>query len=85
MKNKPHTIETMNECNKFLTERRENGWRVWQMQYQWNNPEGFHAWFMKHGEPDIEVVTHNEQVQEAIVNFNANHNRRLSRRFALAL
>lgn len=67
---KPYIIETMEKCNKFLEECRLRGYRVWQMQYRWNEPEGFHAWFHQAGNPDdIEIVTHNEQIQKAIVKF----------------
>jgi hypothetical protein len=68
--NTPYKIEAIEKCNKFLEECRQRGWKVWQMQYRWNRPEGFHAWFHKADEPDIEVITHNEAVQDAIVNFN---------------
>jgi hypothetical protein len=66
----PYKIETMEKCDKFLAECRQRGWKVWQMQYRWSAPEGFHAWFHKAWEPDIEVITHNGQVQDAIVAYN---------------
>jgi hypothetical protein len=68
-KNKSSRIETIEKCNEFLARCRANGWQLWQMQYRWNEPEGFHAWFMKPGEPDIEIITYNRKVQEAIVGF----------------
>ena len=71
MKNKLYKIDNMEKCTRFLDECRERRWQLWQMQYRYDDPEGFHAWFMKAGELDIEIVTHNEDVQEAIVNFNA--------------
>lgn len=66
---KPYRIETMEKCNKFLEECRQRGYTVWQMQYRWDEPEGFHAWFYKSGHEDIEVITHNKQIQQAIVKF----------------
>jgi len=60
----------MNKCTRFLDKLRAHGWTVWQMQYQAADPEGFHAWFQKSGEEDIEIVTFNEDVQKAIVGFN---------------
>lgn len=66
----PYTIESMDKCNRFLAKFRANGWSLWQTQYIWSEPEGYHAWFMKAGEDDIELVTHNEAVQDAIVAFN---------------
>ncbi len=71
MKNKSYRIETIEKCTRFLDACRERGYHVWQMQYQWFMPEGFHAWFHKPGNPEeIEIITHSKHVQEAIVNFN---------------
>jgi len=65
----PYTVNNMDKCNSFLAKFRANGWKCWQMQYRWNDENGFHAWFHKAGEQDIEVVTFNEDVQRAIVKF----------------
>jgi hypothetical protein len=67
----PYKIETLEKCNKFLAGCRQRGWKVWQMQYKYYSPEGFHAWFILPREPDIEVVTHNKAVQDAIVEYNS--------------
>jgi len=64
-----YTVNTMDKCNRFLSKFRAHGWTVWQMQHRWSGKEGFHAWFHKAGEQDIEVVTFNEDVQKAIVRF----------------
>jgi len=64
-----YTINTMDKCNQFLDKLKLNGWKCWQMQYRWNDENGFHAWFWKTGEKDIEIVTHNKDVQRAIVKF----------------
>jgi hypothetical protein len=66
-----YKIESMEKCQRFLDKLRSNGWDVWQMQYQWYHSEGFHAWFWKSGQEDIELVTHKEDVQAAIVAFNS--------------
>lgn len=71
MKNRSYRIETIEKCNRFLDNLRANGWGLWQMQYSWDLPEGFHAWFGKVGEEEIEIVTHNEEVEKAIVMFNS--------------
>ena len=70
----PYIVNDMQKCTRFLSKLRANGWTVWQMQYRWNEPEGFHAWFMKAGESDIEIVTFSENVQMAIVEFNGKNN-----------
>jgi len=67
----PYVINDMKKCRRFLEKFRAGGWKVWQMQYRWSEPEGFHAWFMKAGQEDIEVVTFSEEVQKAIIDFNA--------------
>jgi len=72
MKNKAYRVETIEKCTRFLAACREHGYYVWQMQYQWNMPEGFRAWFHRPQDPnDIEVVTHCKKVQKAIVGFNS--------------
>jgi hypothetical protein len=68
---KPITINSMDKCYEILNKFRAEGLHVWQMQYRWNLTEGFHAWFMKAGHEDIEVVTKNKEVEAAIVAFNA--------------
>ena len=64
-----YTINDIKKCERFLDKFRAGKWRVWQMQYRWSDPEGFHAWFIKGGEKDIEVITYSEEVQKAIVSF----------------
>lgn len=72
MKNKAYRVETIEKCTRFLAACREHGYYVWQMQYQWNMPEGFHAWFHRSGDPrDIEIVTNNRQVQKMLVDYNS--------------
>jgi hypothetical protein len=44
-------------------------YKVWQMQYDTKAPEGFHVWFWAPGRPTFELVTHNDQVYEAIVKY----------------
>jgi hypothetical protein len=61
----------MEKCRRFLDKFRAGGWKVWQMQFRCSEPEGFHAWFMNDGQEDIEIVTHDEEVQKAIIEFNA--------------
>ena len=72
MKNKAYRVETIEKCTRFLAACREHGYYVWQMQYQWNMPEGFLAWFHRSGNPgDIEIVTNNRQVQKMLVDYNS--------------
>lgn len=68
-------IESMphwNQAKKYLI---ENAYSAWQWQYRWNHEEGFHAWFGNSetvSENDrIEIITHCEDVEKAIVKFNS--------------
>ena len=45
------------------------GYQRWQWQYDVNHQEGFHAWFRLHDRPDVEVVTHDEDVYKAIMQY----------------
>jgi hypothetical protein len=63
-------VDTLDKCRSYLDRLRLNGWRLWQMQYSYDHEFGFHAWFMKAGKEDIELVTWNKEVQDEIVRFN---------------
>jgi len=39
---------------------------LWQWQYSYDSPEGFHAWFSKDGK-NIEVVTQNQKIQDVML------------------
>lgn len=64
-------IETIEQWNPLAAALKEKGYRLWQLQYGWQYPEGFHAWFTKDGSLDFEVITHAEQVQKAIIKYNS--------------
>lgn len=64
-------IETLENWNILATAMKEKGWRLWQTQFIFDNEEGFHAWFRKDNKPEVEVVTHNEEVQKAIISYNS--------------
>ena len=65
-----HKISTLANYRKWEQWFRDNDYAPWQYQYGWDSPEGLHAWFAKAGEKDIEIVTHDEEVREAIMKFN---------------
>jgi len=64
MPDKSYTIETTQKCTRYLARLRELGYTVCQMQYGACVPEGYHVLFWKMGEPVIELVTHNEAVEQ---------------------
>lgn len=59
-------IETLDEWNKLSKKLSENGWSIWQTQYNPQHPEGYHAWFHKTGKPNYEIMTYNNEVYKAI-------------------
>jgi hypothetical protein len=63
------SIEHWNQACKYL---KENNYKVWQSQYSWKQKEGFHAWFgSREDKEQIEIVTHNRDVEKEIVMFNS--------------
>ena len=40
-----YIVDTMEKCNKYLEKLRVDSRKLWQMQYGYNDPNGFHAWF----------------------------------------
>ncbi len=59
-----NTIEHWLVALEYLS---ENGYKLWQMQYDVHSPEGFHARFWKTGKPDIEIITFSNEVYKAII------------------
>ena len=66
-----YSIYTLEQCTRLLDEFRADGRHLWQTQYMWNMPEGFHAWFAKADSEDIEVITHDKNVQKTIIQFHS--------------
>ena len=60
------TIETLEHWQILKTALIENKYKLWQMQFSYDAPQGFHAWFWK-GDKQVEVTTHNINVQMDIV------------------
>jgi hypothetical protein len=66
-----YRIKTIENWRKnFEPKLAVHGWKLWQMQFRWNLPEGYHAWFWHENQEDIELVTWNEEVEEAIREYN---------------
>ena len=65
------TINTLADWQSLAVELTVHGYRIWQMQYYTDHPEGFHAWFCASGRPDVEVVTRDDAVYREIVKFRA--------------
>ncbi len=66
-------VETLDHWRKLSGLLGARGYRLWQMQYDTTDPEGFHAWFCRAGRPDVELVTYNGDVCEAILRYPTQH------------
>lgn len=65
------SIGTLEQWHEMAAALQAGGFTIWQMQYAARQPEGFHVRFWASGRPEIEVVTHNEAIEAAIVNYRA--------------
>jgi hypothetical protein len=65
------SIETVEQWEILKKTLKEKGYRLWQMQYSYDEPQGFHAWFWKSGRSDVKVVTHNKDIQNDIICYNS--------------
>ncbi len=63
-------VETMENWRILEAAFKEKGWKLWQLQYRWDDPVGFHAWFWKTGKEDVELITKCEEIQSSIVAYN---------------
>ena len=64
-------IESLEQWTALAGELRKAGYTIYQMQYAANEPTGFHVWFWLSGRPVVHIVTHNEKVQDVIVDYKA--------------
>ena len=62
----PRIIHNMDEWLILKAALVEKGYKRFQMQYDADQTEGFHAWFVSK-ERRVEVITHNREIQKDIV------------------
>lgn len=58
------TIEDWNDLQKMLL---EFDYRIWQMPYYVNGASEFHALFKSRNDYSVDVITHNQEVTDAIL------------------
>jgi hypothetical protein len=63
------TVETLTDWYDVLRLLHDAGYTLRQMQYDIDAPEGFHARFIAPGQPVLEIVTHSQDVHDAILAF----------------
>lgn len=61
------TIESLSQWLILKQAIIDKGYKLWRMQYSYNDPEGFHIWIWKKDKQDVEIVTHNKEVQDDIL------------------
>lgn len=61
------SLEKWYEVSAKLSEKR---YSLYTMQFDVNHPEGFHAWFLLHSTPGVEIVTHDQAVHDAILRYH---------------
>lgn len=62
-------IESLDDWKEYAEILQRMGYSVFQLQFDTKSKEGFRAVFILSGCPDVEIVTHNEAVHDAIVKY----------------
>jgi hypothetical protein len=62
-------VNTIDQWAVLASVLKEKQYRFSAMQYRFDHPEGFHTWFMAKGGKEVEVMTHDKAVQDAIIKF----------------
>jgi len=63
------TVETLADWYDVLRLLTDAGYTLWQMQYGIDAPEGFQARFIAPGQLTLEVITHAQDVHDAVLAF----------------
>ena len=58
-------IETLSKWFVLKQMIKDKGYTLWQMQYDWDNPEGYHVGYIN-GNKRLEVITHSKDVADDI-------------------
>ena len=62
-------IDTVEQWVQLSAKLSEQGYKLWQWHYRYDDPDGFHARFWAQGKHDVEVVTFEKDVQDAVLNY----------------
>lgn len=63
-------IDSLDAWLPLSEELSSHGYRLWQMQYGIDRPEGFIARFYSDGMPAVEIVTFDAAVREAVLAYD---------------
>lgn len=63
------TIGSLEQWDAIAVKLSENGYQLWQMQYDTSASQGFHAWFWAPGKPVFEIMTYSDAVYNAVIKY----------------
>lgn len=66
-------IDDLEQWVLLSIELHRAGYKLWQMQYDIQHPEGFLVWFTAPKRPEIKFITRNDSVYHQMVIFNTQH------------
>jgi len=64
-------IESLDDWRDYAEILHRMGYSIFQLQYSSKLPEGFRAQFILTGSPDVDIVTHKAEVEEAILKYSS--------------
>lgn len=62
-------VESLEKWSEVSAKLLEKGYSLYTMQYDVSHPNGFHAWFLLHETPGVEIVTYSQTVKDAILKY----------------
>jgi hypothetical protein len=64
-------IETRKQWDELAKLLMKHGYRRWQLEFDYYEPECFHAWFWSSGHAEIEVITYSKDIKQAIMEYRS--------------
>lgn len=62
-------INSIEKWDKAAARLSEKGYTMWQSQFAVDHADGYHAWFISTGLPEVEIVTFDKAVHDAILRY----------------
>jgi len=60
-------VKSIEQWNNFADRLTKAGYKLYITQYRVDDPEGLHCIFWAPGKPDVEFITHNDVIAEAML------------------
>lgn len=64
-----YKIDNLEQWSRISTRMKAAGYVRWTLQYGLDRPEGFHAFFWSSGKDDVEIITYDRLVHDAIMGY----------------